>query len=90
MKIGGCASPGHSRCQTASTSRQLTRARPCTTRTAVAAKVAQISRQRRVGAYLRTTTTTDPDSGKPVFTWQYDQAAIDAEAAADTALITVI
>jgi hypothetical protein len=25
-----------------------------------------------------------------VFTWYYDQAAIDAEAAADTALITVI
>jgi transposase len=50
---------------------------------AVTAKAAQISRHRRVGAYLRTTITTHPDTGKPVFTWHYDQTAIDAEAAGD-------
>ena len=50
---------------------------------AVTAKAAQISRHRRIGAYLRTTITDDPDTGKPVFTWHYDQNTIDAEAAAD-------
>jgi transposase len=50
---------------------------------AVTAKAAQISRQRRVSAYLRTTITTDPDTGKPVFSWHFDQTAIDAEAAGD-------
>jgi transposase len=50
---------------------------------AVAAKAAQISRHRRVSAYLRTTITDDPDTGKPMFTWHYDQTAIDAEAAGD-------
>ena len=50
---------------------------------AVSAKAAQISRHRRVGAYLHTTITTDTDTGKPIFAWQFDQAAIDAEAAAD-------
>ena len=50
---------------------------------AVTAKAAQISRKRRVGAYLRTTITPDPDTGKPVFGWHYDQAAIDAETATD-------
>ena len=50
---------------------------------AITAKAAQISRKRRVGAYLRTTITTDPDTGKPVFAWHFDQAAIDAEAATD-------
>lgn len=50
---------------------------------AVTAKAAQISKQRRVGAYLRTTITTAPDTGKPVFAWTFDQDAIDAEAATD-------
>jgi len=50
---------------------------------AVTAKAAQISRQRRIGAYLRTAVTTHPDTGLPVFTWHYDQASIDAEAAGD-------
>jgi transposase len=50
---------------------------------AVTAKATQISRHRRVGAYLRTHITTDPDTGKPVFAWHFDQAAIDAEAATD-------
>ena len=50
---------------------------------AVTAKAAQISKKRRVSAYLRTTITTDPDTGKPVFAWHFDQNAIDAEAATD-------
>ena len=50
---------------------------------AVTAKAAQISRHRRIGAYLHTSITTDPDTAKPVFTWHYDQTAIDAEAACD-------
>jgi transposase len=50
---------------------------------AVAAKAAQISRQRRVSAYLHTTITTDPDTGKPAFTWHFDQDAIDTETAGD-------
>lgn len=50
---------------------------------AVTAKAAQISKQRRVGAYLRTTITTCPDTGKPIFAWHFDQDTIDAEAATD-------
>jgi transposase len=50
---------------------------------AVTAKAAQISKKRRVGAYLRTHITTDPDTGKPVFGWHFDPTAIDAEAATD-------
>lgn len=50
---------------------------------AVTAKAAQISRQRRVGAYLRTTITLDADTGKPCFAWYFDQDTIDAEAATD-------
>jgi transposase len=49
---------------------------------AVTAKATAIARRRRIVAYLRTTITTD-DVGKPTFTWEFDQAAIDAEAAAD-------
>jgi len=50
---------------------------------AVTAKATQISRQRRISAYLRTQVTNDPDTGRPVFTWHYDQNAIDADAASD-------
>jgi transposase len=50
---------------------------------AVTAKAAQISRHRRIGTYLHTSITTHPDTGKPVFTWHYNQDAIDAEAADD-------
>ena len=50
---------------------------------AVTAKAAEISRKRRIGVYLRTTITTDPDTARPIFTWHYDQAAIDTEAASD-------
>jgi hypothetical protein len=49
---------------------------------AVAARVTAIATQRRAGAYLRTAITRDA-AGKPVLSWHFDQAAIDAEAAAD-------
>ena len=49
---------------------------------AVAAKAGVIATKRRVQAYLRTSITTD-EAGKPTLAWHYDQAAIDAEAAAD-------
>src|SRR6266542_729236 len=49
---------------------------------AVTAKAAAIARHRRVTAYLTTTITTTPE-GKPRFAWAFDQAALDAEAAAD-------
>jgi transposase len=52
-------------------------------RAAVTAKADQISRKRRIGAYLHTAITDHPDTGKPVFTWHYDQPAIDADAATD-------
>src|SRR6266568_81692 len=48
---------------------------------AVAARVTAIAAQRRVKAYLRTTITRGP-AGKPVLSWHFGQAAIDAEAAA--------
>ncbi|WP_306827800.1 IS1634 family transposase [Catenuloplanes nepalensis] len=51
--------------------------------TAVTAKAVQISKKRRVSAYLRTTITTDPNTDKPTFAWHFDQTAIDAEAATD-------
>jgi hypothetical protein len=50
---------------------------------AVTAKARQISRDRRIGGYLRTQVTAHPNTGKPVFAWHYDQDAIDAEAATD-------
>jgi hypothetical protein len=50
---------------------------------AVNARLAVISRGRRVGAYLRAETGTDPTTGKPTLTWWFDQQAIDAEAATD-------
>ena len=49
---------------------------------AVAARTLAIATQRRVKAYLRTTISHSP-TGKPVLSWYFDQAAIDAEAAAD-------
>ena len=52
------------------------------TEDAVAARVQAITSQRRVKAYLRTTITLNP-VGRPVPSWHFDQAAIDAEAAAD-------
>jgi Domain of unknown function (DUF4277) len=52
------------------------------TEDAVAARVQAITTKRRVKAYLRTTITLNP-AGRPVLSWHFDQAAIDAEAAAD-------
>src|SRR6516162_6175530 len=49
---------------------------------AVAGRAKTIATKRRVGAYLRTAITCDA-TGKPALTWHFDQAAIDAEAAAD-------
>jgi hypothetical protein len=49
---------------------------------AVAARVQAITTQRRVTAYLRTAITVNP-AGRPMLSWHFDQAAIDAEAAAD-------
>ena len=49
---------------------------------AVAARVTAIAARRRVKAYLRTVITRDA-SGRPALSWHFDQAAIDAEAAAD-------
>jgi hypothetical protein len=49
----------------------------------VAARVAVISTQRRVGAYLRTRIGTDPNTGKPTLTWEFHQDAIDTETATD-------
>ncbi|MGC4857396.1 IS1634 family transposase, partial [Micromonospora sp. DT4] len=50
---------------------------------AVEARLAVIGKTRRVTAYLRTTTGTCPDTGKPTLTWHFDQQTINAEAATD-------
>jgi transposase len=52
-------------------------------RDAVTRKITQIATKRRVTAYLRTQITTDSNTGRPVLTWHFDQAAIQAEAATD-------
>jgi len=49
----------------------------------VEARIAVIASQRRVTACLQTETGTSPDTGKPTLTWNFDQQAIDAEAATD-------
>ena len=49
----------------------------------VTARITTITAARRVTAYLRTQTGTDPASGKPTLRWWFDQAALDAEAATD-------
>ena len=49
---------------------------------AVAARVNAIATHRRVGAYLRTAIAQGA-TGRPVLSWHFDQAAIDAEAATD-------
>jgi Domain of unknown function (DUF4277) len=50
---------------------------------AVTAQIKVIARDRRVGAYPRTTVTTCPDTGKPLLDWHFDPDAITAEAAGD-------
>ena len=47
----------------------------------VEARIAVITSQRRASACLRARAGTDPDTGKPTLTWNFDQQAIDAEAA---------
>jgi hypothetical protein len=49
----------------------------------VAERVATIARRRKVSAYLRAETGTDPASGKPTLVWSFDQLALDREAATD-------
>ena len=58
---------------------------------AVRDRLAVIGKTRRVAAYLTATLTaaltatagTDAAAGKPTLTWEFDQAALDAEAATD-------
>src|SRR5262245_12787598 len=50
---------------------------------AVKARVATITTKRRVAGYLVARTALDPDTEKPVLTWHFDQATLDAEAATD-------
>ena len=49
----------------------------------VAARIAVITRDRRVGAYLQAETGTGPGTGKPTLAWRFDQDAFAAEAATD-------
>lgn len=49
----------------------------------VTARIAAINRARRVAAFLRTTVSTDPTTGKPTLTWTFDDQALAAEAAID-------
>ncbi|MFI9388949.1 IS1634 family transposase [Kutzneria sp. NPDC052558] len=53
------------------------------TEQAVLDRVTAIARDRRVKAFLRSETGTDPATGKPTLAWWFDQAALDAEAASD-------
>ncbi len=59
---------------------------------AVTARITAIRSARRVTAYLRTQTGTDPDTGKPTLDWSFDQPALDAETATDGwyALLTAL
>ena len=50
---------------------------------AVTARITAIASARRVTAYLRTQTGTDPATGKPTLRWWFDQAALDTETATD-------
>jgi hypothetical protein len=50
---------------------------------AVTARIAAITRDRRVGPYLRTAIGSDPVTGKPSLIWSFDQAALEQEAATD-------
>ncbi|MBF8190135.1 IS1634 family transposase [Nonomuraea sp. K274] len=58
----------------------------------IAARVSIIAKTRRVAACLRHEIGTDPSTGKPTFTWHYDQQAIAHEAATDGwyALLTTV
>src|SRR6266568_3623477 len=55
---------------------------PANAEGAVAARAQAIAAKRRVRTHLRTMITCDA-TGKPALSWHFDQAALDAEAAAD-------
>lgn len=46
-------------------------------------RIAVIANTRRVAAYLTVTVGTDPERSKPTLAWNFEQSAIDAEAATD-------
>lgn len=50
---------------------------------AVTARITAIASTRRVTAYLRTQTGTDPTTGKPTLAWWFDQDALDTKTATD-------
>ncbi len=50
---------------------------------AVRARLAVIGKTRRVASLLNATAGTDPTTGKPALTWEFDAQALQAEAAAD-------
>jgi transposase len=50
---------------------------------AVTARITAIASARRVSAYLRTETGTDPATDKPTLAWWFDQAALETETATD-------
>ncbi|WP_232241399.1 IS1634 family transposase [Kutzneria sp. 744] len=49
----------------------------------VTARIAAISRARRVSAFLQTTVGIDPTTGKTTLAWTFDEQALAAEAALD-------
>jgi transposase len=49
----------------------------------IAARAGVIAKTRRVAKVLHTAVDTDPESGKPTFTWSFDTGVLAAEAAAD-------
>jgi transposase len=49
----------------------------------IAARAGVIAKTRRVAKVLHTTIAAHPDTGKPTFTWSFDNEALAAEAAAD-------
>jgi transposase len=49
----------------------------------IAARAGVIAKTRRVAKVLQTAIGTHPDTGKPTFTWSFDNEAVATEAAAD-------
>jgi transposase len=50
---------------------------------AVTARITAVAASRRVSAYLRTETGTDPATDKPTLAWWFDQTALDTETDTD-------